>query len=159
MLKVNKTLTKLDLSDNEIGAQGSVLQGTDKATPEGPAALADGLKSNSTVTELNASNNSLRAAGAKAIGEMLKTNKTLTLLDLSENEIGAVRRSQDRDGCPPWTYDPTPEGPASLADGLMKNQAVQQLDVSANILCADGGKTFAASIAENSSITSVCLAR
>ena len=76
---------------------------------------------------------------------MLKTNKTLTQLDLSDNEIGAEKDEQIK----------TPEGPAALAEGLKANQSVQQLDVSANGLGSDGGKAIAASIAENSIITSV----
>ena len=38
MLKVNKTLTLLDLSDNEIGAEKNSRGEVTKATPEGPAA-------------------------------------------------------------------------------------------------------------------------
>ena len=38
MLKVNKTLTLLDLSDNEIGAEKNSRREVTKATPEGPAA-------------------------------------------------------------------------------------------------------------------------
>ena len=57
MLKVNKTLTKVDLSDNEIGAEienkmqynGKI----GKATPEGPTALADALKSNKSLNVLH----------------------------------------------------------------------------------------------------------
>jgi hypothetical protein len=48
MLKTNKMLTLLDLSDNEIGAFQKYDRRGDKdgmqPTPEGPAALADGLK-------------------------------------------------------------------------------------------------------------------
>ena len=138
MLKTNNTLTVLDLSKNEIGAWTSEGTGhTDwkgnhsdelKQTPEGPAALADGLKANSTVQQLHAKSNSLRAAGAKAISEMLRTNKTLTMVDLSDNEIGAY--SKDNDGQAPWL--PTPDGPAALAYGLKANSTVQQLDASAN---------------------------
>ena len=54
-LKVNKTITEIDLSDNEIGAEienkGYCYERV-TATPEGPAALAEGLKMNSTVTKV-----------------------------------------------------------------------------------------------------------
>ena len=74
VLKTNNTLTLLDLSDNEIGAWsegrrewnnykevwGSVTDS--KTTPEGPAALADGLKANSVVQQLDASANGLDQA-------------------------------------------------------------------------------------------------
>ena len=67
MLKTNKTLILLDLSDNEIGAWDSgIAEGYAgvkfTATPKGPAALAEGLKANSTVQELDASANGLDQA-------------------------------------------------------------------------------------------------
>ena len=54
VLKVNKTLTDIDLSDNEIGAyaRDNDGQGPWIPSPEGPAALADGLKDNSSVTKV-----------------------------------------------------------------------------------------------------------
>ena len=141
MLKVNKTLTMVDLSDNEIGAEvterwsNGTVKST-KPTPEGPAALADGLKANQSVQQLHAQNNGLGPEGAKSFGSMLEHNNTLTLLNVSGNQMKA-------------------EGAAALADGLKANSVVQQLDVSANGLGADGGKALAASISENSTITSV----
>ena len=54
VLKVNKTLTDIDLSDNEIGEYRDS-NGRDSKwipSPEGPAALADGLKDNSSVTKV-----------------------------------------------------------------------------------------------------------
>ena len=59
-LKVNKTITEIDLSDNEIGAEiinkGEWNETIGKATPEGPAALAEGLKMNSTVMKVRVQN-------------------------------------------------------------------------------------------------------
>ena len=54
VLKVNKTLTDIDLSDNEIGAYAEDNDGRGPwiPSPEGPAALADGLKDNSSVTKV-----------------------------------------------------------------------------------------------------------
>ena len=60
---------------------------------------------------------------------MLKTNNTLALLDLSDNEIGGFTTDK---GYSFEKFNPTPEGPAALADGLKANSAVQQLDVSNN---------------------------
>ena len=88
MLKVNSTLTELNVSDNEIGAEKDLFGDVTKATPEGPVALADGLAANSSVTQVDASGNHLRAAGAASLGDMLKVNTTLTELNLSNNEVG-----------------------------------------------------------------------
>ena len=54
VLKVNKTLTDIDLSNNEIGAYARFNDGCEPwiPSPEGPAALADGLKDNSSVTKV-----------------------------------------------------------------------------------------------------------
>ena len=65
MLKVNNTLTKLDLSDNEIGAwTQEACEETDwedkiHSTPEGPAALAHALKSNSCLLCLKVFGNAI----------------------------------------------------------------------------------------------------
>ena len=59
-LKVNKTITEIDLSDNEIGGEQKEKSSWNmqqfNATPEGPAALAEGLKMNSTVTKVRVQN-------------------------------------------------------------------------------------------------------
>ena len=54
VLKLNKTLTDIDLSNNEIGAYARDNDGRGPwiPSPEGPAALADGLKDNSSVTKV-----------------------------------------------------------------------------------------------------------
>ena len=138
MLTTNNTLTLLDLSDNEIGGfidgpvghRGPHSGYPWKTTPEGPAALADGLKANTGVQQLHAKSNGLRAAGAQAFGEALKTNNTLTFLDLSGNEIGGFNTGPSYD----LKFTATPEGPAALADGLKANSVVQQLNVSSNSL-------------------------
>ena len=70
MLKTNTTLILLDLSDNEIGAEKD-RYGRDiiKATPEGPAALADGLKANQSVQQLDVSSNGLDQASKDRLTE------------------------------------------------------------------------------------------
>ena len=69
MLKVNKTLIMVDLSDNEIGMWSQGSHDTPRSnpykehpTPEGPAALAEGLKANQSVQQLDASGNGLDQA-------------------------------------------------------------------------------------------------
>ena len=62
-LKVNKTITEIDLSDNEIGAWHSNKGRSDDkvtSTPEGPAALAEGLKDNSSVTKVRVPSSSVQ---------------------------------------------------------------------------------------------------
>jgi Ran GTPase-activating protein (RanGAP) involved in mRNA processing and transport len=56
----------LDLSYNSIGDDGA-------------KALAEALKTNSTLTTLDLQNNSIGPDGAKALAEALKTNSTVTI--------------------------------------------------------------------------------
>jgi Ran GTPase-activating protein (RanGAP) involved in mRNA processing and transport len=170
LIKDNTSVQHLDISSNNLGLEGG-------------KALAASFAENSSITsvrtlfcetvfglflliplplpfvlssplgkQLHAESNGLRAAGATAFGEVLKTNKTLAVLDLSDNEIGGWHFHK---GTSYAEFTSTPEGPTALADGLKANTGVQQLDISANDLGVDGGKAVAASIAENSTITSV----
>ena len=59
-LKVNSTVTKIDVSDNEIGGWYKYgTWGDLTATPEGPAALAEALKVNTTVQWVHAWGNKI----------------------------------------------------------------------------------------------------
>ena len=83
-LKVNSTVTKIDVSDNEIG--GFEVGHTScpvgfyqfKSTPEGPAALAEALKVNTTVQWVHVSQNSLGPEGGTALASALQTNTSIT---------------------------------------------------------------------------------
>ena len=73
LLKDNKTITKIDLKNDDI-----------HAAPIG--ALMEVLKTNTTLKWLDLSDNFARECG-KQIGEMLKVNKTLTYLNLNVNQL------------------------------------------------------------------------
>ena len=95
MLKVNKTLTMVDLSDNEIGAEvterwydGTVK--STKPTPEGPASLADGLKANLSVQQLDVSANGLGVDGGKAIAASIAENSTITSVSYQQNTFLSI---------------------------------------------------------------------
>ena len=83
VLKTNNTLTLLDVSDNEIGGYEEYDEDEEeevfRATPEGPAALAGGLKSTSTVQQLNVSSNSLDQASKDGLNEAKPRLTTLML--------------------------------------------------------------------------------
>ena len=74
-LKVNSTLTTINLEQNSIG-------------PEGAAALSEALKVNSTLTTINLYGNSIGHEGAAALSKALKANSTLTTMDLRGNTCG-----------------------------------------------------------------------
>lgn len=71
-MKVNKTLTNLDLSDNQISDTGTTF-------------IAEAIKGNTSLTNLSVPNNYIRDAGATSITEAIKVNKILTNLNLSYN--------------------------------------------------------------------------
>ena len=77
MLKISTTLKELNLSNNEIGAYARYNDGRDPwvSSPEGPAALAEGLAANSSVTQVNVRDNRL---DQKTKDLLSKTNKKVT---------------------------------------------------------------------------------
>ncbi|CAE7872709.1 NLRC3, partial [Symbiodinium necroappetens] len=92
-LTTNSGTTRLELENQHITAE--VCQ-----------ALADGLKSNCTVTRVNLDQNDIRNQGAKAaLADALKSNCTVTHVNLDGNLI--------RD-----------EGAKALADALQSNSTV-----------------------------------
>ena len=73
-IKVNKTLQKLNITNNNI-------------SDDGATAISDGLKYNISLQELNMSRNNITSEGAKMIGEAIKVNKTLQKLDIYHNNV------------------------------------------------------------------------
>ena len=65
-LRVNSTVTSLDLGTNRLGEGGG-----------------RALRMNSTVSSLNLSNSSLGEGGGRAIAEILRVNSTVSSLNLS----------------------------------------------------------------------------
>ena len=76
-LCTNSSLTKLNLSHNNVAGAGTV-------------ALADALKSNACLTELSLAVNHVNDAAVVGLAEMLTTNETLTSLDLARNCFGTT---------------------------------------------------------------------
>lgn len=73
-LKVNSSLTNVDLRSNQIGASGA-------------RALSDALEINTTLTKLDLSDNGIGASGARFLSKAIKINASLTTLNLSRNKI------------------------------------------------------------------------
>ena len=92
-LKVNSAVTKIDVSDNEIGGwYGYGTFGDFTATPEGPAAraaLAEALKVNTTVQWVDVSQNSLGPEGGTALASALQTNTSITTVSQKLLCLGA----------------------------------------------------------------------
>jgi hypothetical protein len=74
-LKVNKSLTSINLDYNQIGAEGA-------------SALADALKMNRTLKSINLCVNAIGNEGASALADALKVNTAVTTINLRYNRIG-----------------------------------------------------------------------
>ena len=82
MLKINTTLKELDVSENGLSIKNNV-GGNGPAFATG---IADGLSTNSTLVKVNISANAIASQEAgQALAEALKTNTVLKELDVSDN--------------------------------------------------------------------------
>jgi hypothetical protein len=118
-------VTDLDINDNELG--------------KGDAqALAEALKTNTTLTTLNLGWNQLGKAGAQALAEALKTNTSLTRLDLGDNQLGEA-------------------GAQALAEVLKINSTLTALGLGDDRLGDAGAQAFAEALKTNSTLTTLDL--
>ncbi|EGD72510.1 hypothetical protein PTSG_11604 [Salpingoeca rosetta] len=81
--------------------------------PDGAKGLAEVLKHNTTLSELNLIDNAIGDEGAVAFANMLQLNSTLTTLDL-------------------WMTSMTPVGGAALGAALDQNRTLKQLWIEGN---------------------------
>ena len=132
-LKVNCSLTFLDISYNEVGALGGV-------------AIAEALMVNSSLTEVNLRGNDIGTQGAVAIAEALKVNGTLTSLDLRSTQICGLN-DYGR-----GTY--TADGVNAIAEALRVSGSLTSLSLYGNQIGAEGGVAIAKALSVNSSLTS-----
>ena len=109
-LKVNHTLTCLNLSQNKINCDGMKTFGeamlasnphglklldlrSNNLGPKGLQYLAIGLKGNISLTELYLSWNKILTQGLEIIDSLLIVNQKLNVSDLTNNEIGSSKYS------------------------------------------------------------------
>jgi Ran GTPase-activating protein (RanGAP) involved in mRNA processing and transport len=119
-------VTKLDLRNSDFITEEQVLS------------LAEALKSNTSLTELNLENNQIGASGGASIAEALKSNTSLTTLNLSWNQIGA-------------------SGGASIAEALKSNTSLTELNLENNQIEDSGGAAIGEALRSNTSLTSLYL--
>jgi len=122
-LKVNKSLAVLHLYNNSIGDAGA-------------GALMEALKASKSLTKLYICQNSIGAAGAAGLAEALKVNKSLTKLYISWNSIGDA-------------------GAAALAEALKVNKSLPTLDISSNSIGDAGAAVIAEALKVNKSLTTL----
>ncbi|KAL0251524.1 hypothetical protein GEMRC1_000737 [Eukaryota sp. GEM-RC1] len=118
-------ITKLNLEDISIGDAGA-------------KSLAEALKVNTTLVELDVKGNGILDEGAIALAEALKVNSTLIEMDLGWNSIGN-------------------EGAFALAEALHLNSTISVLNLFDNAICDEGAIALTQSLRVNSSITELYL--
>eukprot|EP01033_Poteriospumella_lacustris_P016510 gene16510-11807_t len=125
-LEANTTLTTLHLSNNFIGATGA---------PEATSLL---LRGNTTLKTLDLSGNLIGAVGAKALASALRGNTTLTSLDLDGNGIGD-------------------EGAMEIASALRGNTTLTTLNLGGNRIGAVCASKVASALRANTALTKLDL--
>ena len=133
----------------------------------GAVALAQVLHHNSTLRELDLSNNSISDAGAVALAQALHHNSTLRELDLSNNSIsdaGAVALAQAlHHNSTLWVLDLSNNsisdaGAVALAQALHHNSTLWVLDLSNNSISDAGAVALAQALHHNSTLKELDLA-
>ena len=124
-LKVNTSLNSLNLDHNSIGAEGANF-------------LSEALRVNTSLTSLDLSSNSIHAEGAHSLSEALKVNTSLTSLNLDHNSIGA-------------------EGANFLSEALKVNTSLTSLNLVQNSIGADAANFVSEALKVNTSLTSLDL--
>ena len=104
----------------------------------GAAAISDALKSNNSLQILSMSYNKIISEGAKLIAEAIKVNTTLQVLDIHDNNI-------------------SDNGAAAISDALKSNNSLQILSMSYNHITSKGAKLIAEVIKVNTTLDSLYL--
>ena len=152
-LRVNSSLTSLNLFENHIG-------------DEGANSLSEALRVNTSLTSLGLSTNSIGDEGANSLSEALRVNTSLTSLDLSANSIGdeganslseALRVNTSLTSLHLSANSIGDEGANSLSEALRVNTSLTSLELSLNCIGEEGAISLSEAIRVNTSITSLDL--
>ena len=152
-LRINTSLSSLDLSRNSIG-------------DEGANSLAEALRVNTSVSSLNLGNNSIGDEAANSLAETVRVNASLSSLNLSTNSIRgeglnslaqALRVNTSLSSLDLHSNSIGAEGAKSLAQALSVNTSLSSLDLHSNSIGAEGAKSLAQALRENTSLSSLDL--
>ena len=151
-LMVNRSLRVLDLSKNPISA--------------GVVYLAESLKHNHSLLEINLSDCDISEENSKAIGDALMENKFLQVLDLHHNPISAgvvhiaesLKHNHSLLEINLSDCDISEENSKAIGDALMENKFLQVLDLHHNPISA-GVVHIAESLKHNHSLLEINLGK
>ena len=152
-LRVNTSLTSLDLSCNSIHADGA-------------HSLSEALRVNTCLTSLDLSYSSIHADGAHSLSEALRVNTSLTSLDLCYNSIDAdaahslsetLRVNTSLTSLGLNMNSIGNEGAHSLSEALRVNTSLTSLDLGMNSIGNEGASSLSEALRVNTSLTSLDL--
>jgi Ran GTPase-activating protein (RanGAP) involved in mRNA processing and transport len=92
LIEKSKTLTRLDLSDNELCRSATIFEKDRgrKGTQDGFSILMQALTVSTSVVTLNLKGNLINDSGARSLSAMLRENTRVSILDLADNRIGCI---------------------------------------------------------------------
>jgi Ran GTPase-activating protein (RanGAP) involved in mRNA processing and transport len=111
---------------------------SNKIRGDGAVALADALKANTSVIEIDLHNNEIWDSGAVALADALKTNTSVTTINLRRNTIGN-------------------SGAVALADALKANTSVIEIILSENVIGDAGAVELADALKTNNTVAKIDL--
>ncbi|XP_015748270.1 PREDICTED: protein NLRC3-like [Acropora digitifera] len=154
-LRVNTSLTSLDLSHSPID-------------DEGANSLSEALRVNTTLTSLNLCHNAIGDKGAYSLSQALRVNTSLTSLNLSHNLIGdkganslsqALRGNTSLSSLNLSYNSISEKGTNSLSQALRVNTSLTSLDLCSNSIDDEGANSLSQALRVNTSLTSLDLSK
>ena len=154
-LRVNTSLTSLNLSDNSIGVEGA-------------SSLSEALRVNTSLTYLDLVKNSFGDEGASSLSDALRVNTSITVLELSENSIGvegasslseALRVNTSLTCLYLWENSIGYKGASSLSEALRVNTSLTTLHLLQNSIGDEGARSLSEALRVNTSLTTLHLSK
>lgn len=176
LLKLNSTVTHLDLCSNSIGSEGAMALASalefrsslyilhldfNKIDFAGVRALGRSLLVNQSLLVLTLAHNFLEDDAVCALAKALATNATLTKLDLQKNHVSnkgasalaeALKTNQTLTELYLSYNGVGDAGAYRLADALKHNDGLLSLELENNKITSRGGKAFASMLARNTTL-------
>ena len=152
-LRVNTSLSSLDLSRNSIGNEGA-------------NSLAQALRVNTSLSALDLSGNSIGNEGANSLAQALRVNTSLFSVTLTFKSSGveaanslaqALRLNTSLSSLDLHLSSIGDEGANSLAEALRVNTSLSSLDLHSNSIGDKGANSLAQALRVNTSLSSLCL--
>jgi Ran GTPase-activating protein (RanGAP) involved in mRNA processing and transport len=150
-LEVNKTCKRLSILNNDVGDTGM-------------QAIAEMLKCNHTITELDLSHNRIGAHGCESLCEGLRQNLGLTTLNLTQNDIQDAGLRDISKGISQNTtlrrlivQDNKIKLTSSFCVALSKNETIDHVNISKNLIGDEGLAQFSDVFKANKSLKELVL--